>query len=164
MNEQTNVPAVGAKHAVEAKPARPINWLRGEIDRMFDDLPFGRSIHGLFTFPNISLETMPLTELVEKDGGYVLSVETPGVSEKDISIELDNDILTISGEKKAESETKDAGYLISERSYGAFRRRFTLPGDVDPASIEAKMKDGVLKLDMKKDKDAAQRSRKIAIG
>ncbi|MBN9143672.1 MULTISPECIES: Hsp20/alpha crystallin family protein [unclassified Novosphingobium] len=164
MNEQTSVPVLGTKQAVEVKSGGPINWLRGEIDRLFDDLPFGRTMHGLLTFPNISLDTMPVTEMVEKDGGYLLSVEMPGVPEKDISIELDNDVLTISGEKKAETETKEAGYIISERSYGAFRRRFTLPRDVDPASIEARMKDGVLKLEMKKDKDADQRLRKIAIG
>jgi HSP20 family protein len=103
-------------------------------------------------------------ELAETEGGYELSVELPGIEEKDIDIEFADGILTISGEKREESEKKQNGYLMGERRYGSFRRQLTLPVDADPDTIEAKFKHGVLKLAMKKDQAAASRTRKIKIG
>jgi len=164
MNEQTTIPATRPKHAIEVRPEGPIGWLRDEIDRLFDDFPFTRSGRSLFAFPSLSGDTEPAVELVEKDNGYRLTVEVPGMSEKDLDVEFAEGVLTVSGEKHKESETKESGYLISERSYGSFRRQVTLPADIDPDTLQGKVRDGVLRLDMKKDKNAASRSRKIAIG
>ncbi|MDE8653674.1 Hsp20/alpha crystallin family protein [Novosphingobium album (ex Liu et al. 2023)] len=163
MNEQTTISAPHARRAIEVKPEGPIGWLRDEIDRLFDDFSVNRPARGIFAFPGLPRDASPAVELVEKDGGYRLTVEVPGINEKDIDIELAEGVLTISGEKREESETKESGYLISERSYGAFRRQVTLPADIDPDSLEAKVCDGVLRLDMKKDKTAASKTRKIAI-
>jgi HSP20 family protein len=164
MNEQTTLPSLRPRQAIEVKPDGPNGWLRDEIDRLFDDFPFARQARNVFAFPSMNQVERPLMEFVEKGDGYRMTVEVPGIDEKDIDIELAEGVLTISGEKRGESETKESGYLISERTYGAFRRQVSLPADVDPASIEAKVRDGVLKLDMKKDKSAPSRSRKIAIG
>lgn len=164
MNEQTTIPTTRPKRAIEVRGEGPIGWLRDEIDRLFEDFSFSRPARGVFSFPGLPVETKPAVELVEKDGGYRLTVEVPGMAEKDLDVELAEGVLTVSGEKRDESETKDSGYLISERSYGAFRRQISLPADVDPNSLEAKVRDGVLSLDMKKDENAAKRSRKIAIG
>lgn len=164
MNEQTNISVARPKRAIEVRTEGPIGWLRDEIDRLFDDFSFTRPGRSLFSFPSLSGETKPAVELVEKDGGYRLTVEVPGIAEKDLDVELAEGVLTVSGEKHEESETKESGYLISERSYGAFRRQLTLPADVDHDSLEANVRDGVLRLDMKKDKNAASRTRKIAIG
>ena len=103
-------------------------------------------------------------ELAAINGGYEVSVELPGIAEKDIDVELAEGILTVSGEKREESEKKENGYLMSERRYGSFRRQLTLPADVDPESIKADFKDGVLKVAMKKDEKASDRARKIKIG
>lgn len=65
--------------------------------------------------------------------------------------------------RRTESDEKDSDYLISERTYGAFRRQVTLSADVDPGTVEAKVRDGVLKIDMKRDKSVASKTRKIAI-
>lgn len=164
MNEQAALSASRPKRAIEVKPDGPIGWLRDEIDRLFDDFSFSRPARSLFAFPGMASESSPAVELVERNGGYQLTVEVPGIDQKDIDIELAEGVVTISGEKREDSETKEAGYLIRERSYGAFRRQVTLPSDVDPDSLQAKVSDGVLKLDMKKDKDAANTTRKIAIG
>lgn len=163
MNEQTTLPASRAKRAIDVKSEGPIGWLRDEIDRLFNDFSFGRPPSSVFAFPGFSGEARPAVELVEKGDGYQMSVELPGIDQKDINIELADGVLTISGEKREATETKEPGYLISERSYGAFRRQVTLPADVDPDSLAAKMRDGVLKLEMKKDREAANRTRKIAI-
>jgi len=86
------------------------------------------------------------------------------MEEKDIDIECADGVLTISGEKRQESEETSEGHLVTERSYGSFKRQLTLPTDVNPDAIEAKYAKGVLKLALKKDKKAASRVKKIAIG
>jgi HSP20 family protein len=163
MNEQTTIPTTRPKRAVEVRSEGPLGWLRDEIDRVFDDFSFNRPMRSVFAFPGFSGEAKPAVELVEKGNGYLMTVEVPGIEEKDIDVELAEGVLTISGEKREETETKDSGYIINERSYGAFRRQLTLPADVDPNTLEAKVRNGVLRLEMKKDKKAESRSRKIAI-
>ena len=137
--------------------------MRDQIDRLFDDFGFTLPSRSVFPFiPETRL--IPATELTAADGGYELSVELPGLDEKDIDIELADGVLTVSGEKREQSEKKDKGYLLSERRYGSFQRQLTLPADVDPDSIEAQFRKGVLKIEMKKDEHAASRARKIKIG
>lgn len=164
MNEQTALPVKRPKHAIEVRSAGPLGWLRDEIDRVFDEFSFNRPMRSIFAFPAYTDAATLATELVEKDNGYLMTVELPGIDEKDIDVELADGVLTISGEKHEESERKESDYLINERSYGAFRRQMTLPADIDPDTLEAKMRNGVLKLEMKKDRKAESRTRKIAIG
>ena len=89
----------------------------------------------------------PRLDLTESDKTYSLAVELPGVDEKDISIELDNDTLTISGEKRREvNDSDEKGRLYVERSYGSFQRMLTLPDDVDTSGIQANFDNGVLRV------------------
>jgi HSP20 family protein len=161
MDDQTTLPAEERRPAT-AMPA-PLNRLRDEIDRLFEDFSFARPARPFFPFAGAGTLSPP-TELSASDGGYQLSVELPGLEEKDIDIEFADGVLTISGEKREESEKKENGYLLSERRYGTFRRQLTLPTDANPETIEAKFKQGVLKLEMKKDEKARDRTRKITIG
>jgi HSP20 family protein len=161
MNEQTTLPA-RQDRSDTATPA-PLSRLRDEIDRLFDDFGFARPTRSIFAFaPRTALN--PAMELAETEGGYELSVELPGLEEKDIDIEFADGALTVSGEKREESEKKDNGYLMSERRYGSFRRQTTLPADIDPETIKASFKGGVLKLAIKKDQEAASQVKKIKIG
>ena len=160
MTEQSTLPP-----KTRSEPSAPPVFarLRDEIDRLFDDFSFARPARGIFAFP-APVEFSPAVELTEKKDNYSLSVELPGMEEKDIDIECADGVLTISGEKREESEEKTDGYLVTERSYGSFKRQLTLPADVDPDAIEAKYAKGVLKLTLKKDAQAASRVKKIAIG
>ena len=160
MTEQSPLPA-----KARTEPAVPAIFtrLRDEIDRLFDDFSPVRAPRGIFTFPGVA-EFSPAMELTEKKDRYELSLELPGMDEKDIDIECAEGVLTITGEKRQETEEKTDGYLVTERSYGSFKRRLTLPPDVDPEAIEAKYAKGVLKLKLKKDAKAESRVKKIAIG
>jgi HSP20 family protein len=160
MAEQITLPAKSRR-----EPTVPVVFtrLRDEIDRLFDDFSFARSSRGVFGFP-ASVEVSPAMELTENKDHYSLSVELPGMDQKDIDIECADGMLTISGEKRQESEEQSDGYVLTERSYGSFKRQQMLPVDVDPDAIEAKYAKGVLKLKLKKNKKAQSRVKKIAIG
>jgi HSP20 family protein len=160
MTEQTALPA-----KTRSEPAVPAVFtrLRDEIDRLFEDFSFTRSSRSIFAFPAIA-ELSPAMELVENKDHYSLSVELPGMEEKDIDIKCADGVLTISGEKRQESEEKTDDFLVTERSYGSFKRQLTLPADVNPDKINAKYAKGVLKLTLKKDEKAQSRVKRIAIG
>lgn len=159
MNDQNTLPG----KAKATAPLAPFSRLRGEIDRLFDDFGFAPPSRSIFPFaPEAPL--MPAIELTAADGGYELCVELPGLEDKDIDVEVADGVLTVSGEKREQSEKKDKGYLLSERRYGSFQRQVTLPADVDANSIKAEFHKGVLKIEMKKDEQAATRARKIKIG
>lgn len=139
----------------------PVNWLRTEIDRLFDD--FGRPNGGFFNLASKLPTPVPAIEMIEEDKNYRLSAELPGMTDKDVEITVADGALTISGEKKEESERKGNGYLLSERRYGSFRRELALPSDADPASIKARFNNGVLNVTIAKDKNAQSRQHKIPI-
>ena len=161
MTDQTTLPAEQGR--ASRTTLTPFARLRDEIDRLFDDFPLALPGRSAFPFaPRTAV--VPAMELAEIDGGYELSVELPGIEEKDIDIEFADGMLTVSGEKREDSEKKEDGFLLSERRYGAFRRQMSLPADADPDTIAASFKQGVLKLQVKKDQQAAARARKIAIG
>lgn len=144
------------------QPGTPLGWLRTEIDRLFDD--FGGPARNIFNFGASAIAPIPALEMTDQDKEYRLTVELPGLKEADVDVSIADDVLTISGEKRDESERKDEGVLISERRYGAFRRQLTVPSDVDPAAIKANFDKGVLTVSLPKDAQAAQRTRKIPIG
>lgn len=139
----------------------PMGWLRDEIDRLFEDI--ARPSHSIFNFSPRVGSLAPALELTDEGQEYRLSAELPGLSDKDIEIDVADGVLTITGDKKESSERKQDGYLISERRYGSFRRQVPLPNDVDGNAIHARFTDGVLVLTLGKDAKAAEQSRKIAI-
>ena len=106
----------------------------------------------------------PAMDLVETDDHYVLRADLPGVSEGDVKIELDDNVLTVSGERKsAHQETKD-GYYRVERTYGSFSRMLTLPEGVDAESISAHFDRGVLEVKIPKPEQRKPRKVEISVG
>ena len=164
MNDQTKAPSSSAPAPYRSPLAEggPMGWLRGEIDRLFDD--FGQPGRTLFNFPARGAGPVPALELTDAGKEYRLTVELPGLTEKDVEVELREDVLTISGEKKEETESKENGYLLSERRYGSFRRQIGLPHDAKQDAISAAFRDGVLTLTIAKNEEAAPRTRRIEIG
>lgn len=90
----------------------------------------------------------PRVDLRAEDNAYILTVEIPGVNKEEVQINIDNNTMTITGEKKQEKETKKANYYRMERSYGAFQRVLSLPDDVDQEQIAAHFQQGVLTVTM----------------
>jgi HSP20 family protein len=105
---------------------------------------------------------MPPADISEDANQITVTAELPGFKEKDVNVELHGDVLTISGERKRESEKKDRNYTRVERSYGQFCRSFTLPASVDRESVKASFSDGLLKLELPKKPEA--KPRQIPIG
>ena len=105
---------------------------------------------------------MPPANIAEDGNQISVTAELPGFKEEDINVDLNGDVLTISGERKLESEKKDGNYTRLERSYGQFFRSFTLPGSVDRERVRATFSDGLLKLELPKKPEA--RPRQIPIG
>src|SRR6202047_1809859 len=113
--------------------------LHREIDRLFDEFAQG-------ICPNGQQNLAPRNETSETDKAIEVTAEMPGLERKDVEISIDDDTLTIRGEKKVEENQKDKNVQLSERSYGVFYRVLQLPPGVDPSSIQATMSNGVLKI------------------
>lgn len=88
----------------------------------------------------------PAVDVVTKGGDMIIRADLPGVKREDVDVSFRNGVLTISGERKEEEEHEDAGYLVKERRYGAFRRSMTLPEGIDEERIKASFKDGMLEV------------------
>lgn len=136
---------------------------RDAVDRMFDNffsgsddtLPISGSLSEINFFPRLDIE--------DKEDNLILSAEIPGLTDKDVQVELNKDILTIKGEKKSQSEKKDKLGLSSERSYGSFQRTIRLSSDVIKDKIDATVKDGILTVTMPKSHEAKKDLKKIAV-
>jgi HSP20 family protein len=96
------------------------------------------------------MEWLPAVDTYEKEGSIVVKAELPGLKKEDISIDVKNNILTISGERKHEEEVEKSGFYRSERYYGKFQRCFTLPDNVDAEQVDASYKDGILEVQIPK--------------
>ncbi|HVH85830.1 MAG TPA: Hsp20/alpha crystallin family protein [Terriglobales bacterium] len=106
----------------------------------------------------------PATDIYEDDQHLTLTLEVPGVSEKDINITLEGHTLTVSGERKPNKEQKRDKFHRAERFYGTFSRSFTLPNTVDPNSIHANYDNGIFQLQMAKRAEAKPKQIKMGIG
>jgi HSP20 family protein len=119
-----------------------------EMERVFDEFGFRRPL-GFFTKPEVkAFEWTPAIELYEKDKNFYIRAELPGLTKKDVKIDVLNDVLTLQGERKYEKEDKEEGYFRSERFYGNFYRQILLPEGVKPDLAKATFKDGVLEIEM----------------
>ena len=103
----------------------------------------------------------PAVDLYEKGDHFVIKAELPGVDKKDISIDLKDRVLTLSGERSYENEVKEENYYRKERSYGKFQRAFTLPSDVDSDKIKAEFNDGLLQIEVPKPEE--QKPKQVTI-
>ena len=106
----------------------------------------------------------PAVDIFEHEDDIVLKAELPGVDPKDVEIRVENNVLSLRGERKFESEVKREDYHRVERTYGSFSRSFTLPNVVDTEKIEADYKDGVLKVTLPQKEEAKPKQISISVG
>jgi HSP20 family protein len=151
---------------------RPFESLHREIDRLFEDFdrgnwrfPFRRSIFDVEPLwrGESTWAAAPAVDIVEKDNAYEVTVELPGLDEKNIEVKLVNGGLTIKGEKQEEKEEKRKGYYLHERQFGSFERCFPVPQGVDTNKIEASFRSGVLTVTLPKKPEAQKPEKKIEI-
>ena len=140
------------------EPLRELSSLQNEMNRLFNtvvDTPAAAGAGSLRRW-------MPAMDLHEGDDAFVLRADLPGMREEDVSIEFEDNVLTVSGERRAEEEERKEGYHRVERAFGAFSRTLTLPKGIDPESISAGFDNGVLEVHIPKPEQS--KPRKISIG
>jgi HSP20 family protein len=125
-----------------------------EFDRLFSSLFENRD--------RSAQRWVPAMDLVEADDHFVLKADLPGVDEGDVAIEVQDNVLTLSGSREAEHERNEQGWYRLERSYGSFNRSLTLPDGVDPDKVEANFDRGVLEVRIPKPEE--RKPRRISIG
>jgi HSP20 family protein len=143
------------------EPAAELNTIQTEMNRLFNslfDTP-ARAATG-----DVTRRWIPAMDLVETGDHYVLRADLPGLSEKDVNIELESNVLTISGERKAERAEEKGGYHRVERAYGSFSRSLTLPDGVNPEAVEAEFDRGVLEVKIPKPEQIKPRKVTISVG
>jgi HSP20 family protein len=140
MNLKSLIP-VGRDRGVALSGGNPFSSLQREVDRLFGDFARG---FPTFDFGSGGRGVVPSIDISETDTEIQIAAELPGIEEKDIQIDVSGNMLTIRGEKKSETETKDKSYHLVERSYGSFSRSLELPAGVNTDAIAAKMEKGVL--------------------
>jgi HSP20 family protein len=161
MSEKRLVPWEWHRHPWEwqLKPV-PLHDLRERVDHLFDELLSGFHPLAARSFGEIR----PRVDMSETDKQIRITIELPGLDEEDVEILLSGDRLTVKGEKKLETEEKDQEHYLFERSYGAFRRTFTMPPEVDAEKVKATFAKGVLTVTLPKTAVAAKPVKKVAIG
>jgi HSP20 family protein len=112
------------------------------VDRFFDDL-LDSSFFG-------SSASVPAVDVRETEEAYLMEIDLPGLTEKDVEVKLDNSLLTISSKKEEKKEQKSNGYILKERSASEFRRSFVIPEEVDREKITAAFTNGVLSMSFPK--------------
>lgn len=105
----------------------------------------------------------PTSDVLETKDEIVIKAELPGIDEKNVDVEIENGVLTIKGDRKAEKETEEKGYRRVERSYGSFLRSFTLPTNVEPEKIFASFTNGLLEVHLPKKEGAKPRTIKVEL-
>jgi HSP20 family protein len=142
-----------------------------QIDPLREMLELQRSISHLFSNggrtagDEVTLSAWtPAVDIFEAEAEYVIKLELPEVSKDDVKVNLNDQTLSISGERRIENEEKRDGYQRIERSYGQFYRSFTLPPNVNSGAISAQFKDGVLRLTLPKREEAKPKSIDVKIG
>ena len=141
------------------QPVRELNTIQTEMNRLFDTLfdapaPANGGANGVRRW-------IPAMDLVETEDDFILRADLPGLSEGDVNVELDDNVLTVSGERKAEHEERKEGYYRVERASGSFSRSLTLPEGVDADAVTASFDKGVLEVHVPK--PAQRKPRKVTI-
>jgi HSP20 family protein len=137
---------------------REMETLHNRINRLFDGS----------VFPALSLDDgmnlsnwRPVVDIYENEDTVVVKAEIPGVDKKDIKVDLKDGVLTLSGERAHEKEVKEEHYYRKERAFGSFHRSFSVPAEIDPDTIKAEFKDGVLKVEIPKPEE--KKPKKITV-
>jgi len=141
-----------------------------EMERLFDRFSrgfpfssFGRIFDPVPRFESALDVSVPAVDATEDAQGYRISAEIPGMSEKDVTVKLTDQMITIQGEKREEKEQKEKDYHVSERRYGSFQRSFMLPDSVDRDKITATFDKGVLVLSLPKKPEAVKQQKTIEV-
>jgi HSP20 family protein len=125
---------------------------------------FKEGVPGYESEGELGASWYPRVDIFEKNGDMVLEAELPGLKKDDIDVRVENNVLTLRGERKHETEAKDSDYYRSERTYGAFSRSFTLPSTVATDKIEAAYRDGVLRLTLPRAAEAKPKQIPVKLG
>lgn len=170
----------GAMTPYGAQALSPFTMMRrmmDDMDRMFENVGIGRGLglspwrafdelDELTQLPALAQATnlwTPPLEVFERGNDLVVRADLPGLSRDDVNVEVDNGVLTISGERRAEQEESRGGVYRSERSYGAFSRSVALPEGVNEEQVKATFKDGVLDVTIPKPSEQQRRGRRIDV-
>ncbi|HEV3053593.1 MAG TPA: Hsp20/alpha crystallin family protein [Solirubrobacteraceae bacterium] len=142
------------------EPVRELNTVQSEVNRLFNtlfDAPAGNGVRAYRRW-------VPAVDLVEHDNEFVLRADLPGLSEKDVNVELEDNVLTVSGERKSEHEERREGYYRVERASGSFVRRLTVPEGTDPSAVKASVEHGVLEIRIPKPEEHKPHKVEITVG
>jgi HSP20 family protein len=137
-------------------PFREVVALQNRVNSLFRDFQEGDS-------PLTTASFVPAVDVYEDAKKVTLKLEVPGIEEKDLDIRVENNTLTVKGERKFEKEEKEENFHRIERRYGSFYRAFTLPSTVDTENVQASYNAGVLKLDLTKKPEAQPKQIKINV-
>ena len=138
---------------------RPMGSLQQAMNELFDNFDFGPSMFG----ERSTWDFAPRLDVSETDKEYVVSAELPGVAEKNVHVTVNDDMLTIKGEKNEEREETKRDYFRQERAYGSFCRTIPLPRTVEQDRVVATFKEGVLTVELPKAKEAQTTTRRIPV-
>jgi HSP20 family protein len=140
-------------------PFRELTTLQDRMNRLFRD-SFGEGREDALTATLFA----PAVDVYEDEHNVTLKIEVPGIDEKDIDVRIENNSLTVHGERKFEKEEKEENFRRVERQYGTFTRTFTLPNTVDPEQVSANYEKGVLKIKLAKKAEAKPKQIKVNVG
>ena len=140
-------------------PFREFNTVQDRLNRLFRD-SYGEGREEALTTSTFA----PLVDVYEDEHNITLKIEVPGIDEKDIDVQIENNTLTVHGERKFEKEEKEENYRRVERQYGSFTRSFTLPNTVDAEQVQAHYVKGVLKIQLAKKAEAKPKQIKVKVG
>jgi HSP20 family protein len=138
----------------------PITVWQNEMRNFFDK--FNQDFNLDMDLPKMK-DFTPKIEVKDKDKGYLISAEVPGMSEKDLSVSLKDNALIIEGERKTESKSEEKGRYFSEFSYGSFYRSIPLEDEVDASKVKASYRDGILSVEVQKSENGSHKAKKIPI-
>jgi HSP20 family protein len=141
------------------EPFRQFPTLQDRINRVFRE-SYGQGDEQSLTTSSFA----PAVDVYEDEHTVTLKIEVPGIDEKDIDVRLENNTLTVHGERKIEQEEKEENYRRVERHYGSFTRTFTLPTTVDSEKVSANYDKGVLKIALPKKAEAKPKQIKVNVG
>ena len=140
-------------------PFREFSTLQDRMNRLVRD-SFGEGREEALTTTSFA----PPVDVYEDEHNVTLKIEVPGIEEKDIDVRIENNTLTVHGERKFEKEEKEENYRRVERQYGSFTRSFTLPNTVDHENVSANYEKGVLKIKLAKKAEAKPKQIKVNVG
>ena len=138
-------------------PFREVMALQNRVNNLFREMNEGDS-------PLTTASFVPAVDVYEDSKKVVLKLEVPGIEEKDLDVRVENNTLTVRGERKFEKEEKEENYRRIERQYGTFTRSFTLPNTVDAEKVNADYDKGVLKITLAKKAEAKPKQIKVNVG